>query len=59
MVNSACLYERQQMTIQEMICAVEQLQAIYKELLDEQKQAKDKVRWAITHLTDKIWMETL
>jgi hypothetical protein len=47
------------MTIQEMISAVEQLQAIYKELLDEQKQAKDKVRWAITHLTDKIWMETL
>ena len=47
------------MTLEEMISAVERLQAIYPTLLDEQKQAKDKVRWAITHLTDKIWLETL
>lgn len=47
------------MTLLEMITALEKLQAIYVELRDEQEKAKQKIRWAINHLTDKIWSETL
>ena len=47
------------MTLLEMITAVEKLQAVYKELRDEQEKAKQKIRWAINHLSDKIWSETL
>jgi hypothetical protein len=47
------------MTLIEMVKAVERLQAIYKELLDEQTEAKQKIRWAINHLADKIWTESL
>lgn len=47
------------MTLLEMITAIEKLQAIYVELRDEQDKAKQKIRWAINHLTDKIWSETL
>jgi hypothetical protein len=47
------------MTLLEMITAVEKLQAIYAELRDEQEKAKQKIRWAINHLTDKIWSESL
>jgi len=47
------------MTLIEMVKAVERLQAIYKDLLDEQTEAKQKIRWAINHLSDKIWSESL
>jgi hypothetical protein len=47
------------MTLDEMISAVERLQAVYGELRDEQNTAKDKIRWAINHLADKIWTESL
>lgn len=47
------------MTLLEMITALEKLQAVYAELRDEQEKAKQKIRWAINHLTDKIWSETL
>jgi hypothetical protein len=47
------------MTLEEMISAVERLQALYLTLLPEQRQAMDKTRYAITHLTDKIWLETI
>ena len=47
------------MTLDELISAVERLQALYLTLLPEQGQAIDKTRYAITHLTDKIWLETL
>jgi hypothetical protein len=47
------------MTLIEMVKAVERLQAIYKDLLDEQSEAKQKIRWAINHLADKIWTESL
>jgi hypothetical protein len=47
------------MTLEEMISAVERLQALYLTLLPEQRQAVDKIRYAITHLTDKIWTETI
>jgi hypothetical protein len=53
------LYERDEMTLIEMVKAVERLQAIYKDLLDEQSEAKQKIRWAINHLADKIWTESL
>lgn len=59
MVNSACLYERQQMTLDEMLNAIERLQAVYVEFTDEQSKSKEKIRWAINHLSDKIWSETL
>ena len=47
------------MTLLEMITAVEKLQAVYAELRDEQEKAKQKIRWAINHLADKIWSESL
>jgi hypothetical protein len=47
------------MTLLEMITAIEKLQAIYVELRDEQDKAKQKIRWAINHLADKIWSESL
>jgi hypothetical protein len=47
------------MTLLEMITAIEKLQAIYLELRDEQDKAKQKIRWAINHLSDKIWSESL
>jgi exonuclease VII small subunit len=57
--NLARLYERQEMTLEEMISALERLQAIYPTLLTEQTQARDKIRYAISHLADKIWTETI
>jgi hypothetical protein len=47
------------MTLDEMINAVQKLQAIYDILNDEQTEAKQKIRWAINHLADKIWTESL
>ena len=47
------------MTLDEMISAVERLQSVYNQLRDEQHAAKDKIRWAIDHLVDKIWTESL
>ena len=53
------LGEQEQMTVLEMISAVEKLQAIYDILNDEQTEAKQKIRWAINHLADKIWTESM
>ncbi len=47
------------MTLEELITAVERLQSVYIELRDEQDKAKQKMRWAINHLADKIWSESL
>jgi hypothetical protein len=47
------------MTLLELITAVEKLQAIYAELREEQTETKQKIRWAINHLSDKIWTESL
>ena len=47
------------MKLEDMISALERLQAVYLTLLPEQKQAIDKTRYAITHLADKIWLDTL
>jgi len=47
------------MDIESMISAVERLQAVYLDLRDEQDKAKQKIRWAINHLADKIWSESL
>jgi hypothetical protein len=46
-------------TLEELITAVERLQAVYVELRDEQDKAKQKMRWAINHLADKIWSESI
>jgi hypothetical protein len=51
--------EGEEMTLEEMISALERLQAIYPTLLTEQTQARDKIRYAISHLADKIWTETI
>jgi hypothetical protein len=59
MGNRPCMHERQQMTMIEMIDAVEKLQTIYDSLNDEQTEAKQKIRWAINHLADKIWTASL
>ncbi len=47
------------MTLEEMLNAIERLQVVYVELRDEQDKAKQKIRWAINHLADKIWSESL
>ena len=47
------------MTLLEMITALEKLQAVYVELRDEQDKTKSKIRWAMNHLADKIWSESL
>ena len=59
MGHSARLHERQKMTLEQLINALERLQAIYPTLLTEQTQARDKIRYAISHLAEKIWMESL
>jgi hypothetical protein len=60
MVDSACLYERQQMTLEELINAIERLQAVYDSIVDqEQHEAKQYIRWAIKHLADKTYMASL
>jgi len=53
------LGKQEQMTVLEMISAVEKLQAIYDILNDEQTEAKQKIRWAINHLADKTWTESM
>jgi hypothetical protein len=47
------------MTLDELVSAVERLQAVYGELREEQTEAKQKIKWAINHLADKIWTESL
>ena len=47
------------MTLEEMVSAIERLQAVYLDLRDEQDKAKQKIRWAINHLAEKIWSESL
>jgi hypothetical protein len=59
MGHSARLHERQEMTLDEMISAVERLQALYPLITKEQNEAEQKIRWAINHLADKIWMASL
>jgi hypothetical protein len=59
MGNCPRLYVGEEMTLEELINAIEHLQAVYIELRDEQDKAKQKIRWAINHLSDKIWSESL
>ena len=47
------------MTLDELVSAIERLQKVYLEMSDEQDKAKSKIRWAINHLADKIWSESL
>lgn len=47
------------MTLDELVSAIERLQTVYLEMRDEQDKAKSKIRWAINHLADKIWSESL
>jgi hypothetical protein len=48
------------MTLDEMISAIERLQAVYDLMVDsEQHEAKQYVRWAIKHLADKTYMASL
>lgn len=47
------------MKLDEMLNAIERLQAVYNQLADDQNRSKEKIRWAINHLADKIWSETL
>jgi nitrogen-specific signal transduction histidine kinase len=60
MAHSACLYERPKMTLDELISAIERLQSIYDRMDNEdQREAKQFVRWAIKHLADKVWSAAL
>ncbi len=59
MGNSACLYVGEQMTLDEMISALERLQDLYPHFKDDQNEAEQKIRWAINHFADKIWMASL
>jgi hypothetical protein len=49
-----------EMTLEEMINAIERLQVVYDKMAeDEQHEAKQFVRWAIKHLADKLYMAAL
>ena len=48
------------MTLEELINAIERLQTIYDRMNeDDQREAKQYVRWAIKHLADKVWSAAL
>ena len=47
------------MTLEELISAVERLQALYPQITKEQTEAEQKIKWAINHLADKIWTASL
>lgn len=48
------------MTLNELISAIERLQSIYDRIDEEdQREAKQSVRWAIKHLADKAYMAAL
>ena len=47
------------MTLEELISAIERLQTLYPLLSKDQNEAEQKIRWAINHLADKIWTESL
>lgn len=47
------------MTLEELISAVERLQIVYDTMTDDQDEAKRYVRWAIKHLSEKIWSASL
>ena len=48
------------MTLDELISAIERLQAVYDLMTDEdQSEARTKIRWAIKHLADKAWSAAL
>lgn len=48
------------MTLEELISAIERLQAVYDAIVDnEQHEAKQYIRWAIKHLADKTYMASL
>jgi hypothetical protein len=49
-----------EMTLEEMINAIERLQVVYDKMAeDEQREAKQFVLWAIKHLADKLYMAAL
>jgi hypothetical protein len=41
------------MTLEELISAIERLQAVYDSIDQEQHETKQYIRWAIKHLADK------
>lgn len=47
------------MTLDELISAVERLQIVHDIMADDQDEAKRYVRWAIKHLSEKIWSASL
>lgn len=47
------------MTLEELVSAIERLQAVYNVMDDDQHEAKQYVRWAIKHLADKAYMAAL
>ena len=50
----------EKMTLEELINAIERLQAVYDLMVEEdQREAKQYVRWAIKHLADKTYMASL
>ena len=47
------------MAIEDLITAIERLQAVYSAMDDDQDEAKRYVRWALKHLSEKIWSASL
>ena len=48
------------MTLEELISAIERLQTVHNSMIEEdQREAKQYVRWAIKHLADKAYMAAL
>jgi len=60
MGNHTCVHVGEKMTLDELISAIERLQSIYDRMDNEdQREAKQYVRWAIKHLADKAWSASL
>ena len=60
MGNRTCVHVGEEMTLEELISAIERLQSIYDRMEeDDQREAKQYVRWAIKHLADKVWSASL
>jgi hypothetical protein len=46
-------------TLDELISAIERLQAVYDTMQEDQHEAKQYIRWAIKHLSDKTYFAAL
>lgn len=48
------------MTLEELVNVIERLMAVYDQMTEEdQREARMYIRWALKHLSEKIWSAAL